>query len=80
MSVIHAAFLLLLDALQIGALFGIASGLHVLLESLHVKPIEFQQFHIKIEATEIIEKFDYMLLCMFLVALIYRFWRILKEE
>jgi hypothetical protein len=79
-NVIHAAYLLFLDAVQIGVLFGIATGLDELLEHLHVKPIELERFNLTIEATEIIKNFDYMLLLMFLIALIVRFWTILRAE
>lgn len=77
-ELLHTAFLLLLDAIQILALFGIAEGLEKLLKYLHIKPITI--YGQDYGATDIIKNFDYMLLIMFLVALVWRFGKLLKES
>jgi hypothetical protein len=77
---VHTVFLLLLDAAKIFLLFAIAKGLEALLNHFEIKPIKLESYHVEIPPQQIIEKFDYMLLLMFLLALIYRVGKGMWED
>lgn len=69
-EVIHTAYLLVLDAIQISALFAITQALEWMLERISIKPLVI--FGRSLDAIEIVQNFDYALLVLFLTVLIWR--------
>lgn len=76
-EMLHTAFLLALDTVKILILFGLATGLEKLLDYMGVKKLHL--FGHEYAASQIIENFDYTLLVMFLLALIWRVGSNLRE-